>query len=115
MCMKNTMIPNEYECSACKTILSTKGGFFSLTDQPIQSLANCTMNGKKKIKNPQTCLDFGKVLLSKDVLRLQIQRVHGNEKANGGFQLEFVSISQVINHMTCYKSESFHWWKIYFQ
>ena len=77
--------------------------------------ANCTMNGKKKIKNPQTCLNFGKVLLSKDVLRLQIQRVHGNEKANGGFQLEFVSISRVINHMTCYKLESFHWWKIYFQ
>ena len=23
----------------------------------------------------------------------------------GGFQLEFVSISQVINHMTCYKFE----------
>ena len=26
----------------------------------------------------------------------------------GGFQLEFVSISRVINHMTCYKFE----WKI---
>ena len=32
----------------------------------------------------------------------------------GGFQLEFVSISQVINHMTCYKFEYSHWWKIYF-
>ena len=32
----------------------------------------------------------------------------------GGFQLEFVSISRVINHMTCYKLECSHWWKIYF-
>ena len=31
----------------------------------------------------------------------------------GGFQLEFVSISRVINHMTCYKFEYSHWWKIY--
>ena len=78
MCMKNTMIPNEYECSACKTILSTKGVFF-FSDRS----ANCTMNGKKKIKNLQTCPDCGNgVLLSKDVLRLHIQRVHGNEKSN---------------------------------
>jgi hypothetical protein len=28
--------------------------------------------------------------------------------------LEFVSISRVINHMTCYKFECSHWWKIYF-
>ena len=32
----------------------------------------------------------------------------------GGFQLEFVSISRIINHMTCYKFECSHWWKIYF-
>ena len=25
------------------------------------------------------------------------------ESAEGGFQLEFVSISRVIDHMTCYK------------
>ena len=31
----------------------------------------------------------------------------------GGFQLEFVSISRVINHMTCYNFEYSHWWKIY--
>ena len=29
----------------------------------------------------------------------------------GGFQLEFVSISRVINHMTCYKFECSHWLK----
>ena len=28
----------------------------------------------------------------------------------GGFQLEFVSINRVINHMTCYKFECSHWW-----
>ena len=40
-----------------------------------------------------------------------IQTVHGqfgNEKKIyiGGFQLEFVSISRVINHMTCYNSSA---------
>ena len=29
--------------------------------------------------------------------------------------MEFVSISRVINHMTCYRFEYFHWWKIYFK
>ena len=32
---------------------------------------------------------------------------------SGGFQLEFVSISWVINHKTCYKLKCSHWWKIY--
>ena len=27
---------------------------------------------------------------------------NGNGNVQGGFQLEFASISQVINHMTCY-------------
>ena len=31
----------------------------------------------------------------------------------GGFQMEFVSISRVMNHMTCYKFKCTHWWKIY--
>ena len=30
----------------------------------------------------------------------------------GGFQLEFVSISRVIDHMTCYKFECSHWLKL---
>ncbi len=28
----------------------------------------------------------------------------------GGFQLEFASISRVINHMTSYKFKCSHWW-----
>ena len=31
----------------------------------------------------------------------------------GTFQLEFVSISQVKNHMTCHNFKCSHWWKIY--
>ena len=31
----------------------------------------------------------------------------------GGFQLEFISISRVINHMTCYNFDCSHWWKIH--
>ena len=30
----------------------------------------------------------------------------------GGFQLEFVSISRVINHMACYNFECSHWLKL---
>ena len=30
----------------------------------------------------------------------------------GGFQLEFVSINRIINHMTCYKFECSHWLKL---
>ena len=30
----------------------------------------------------------------------------------GGFRLEFLSISRVINHMTCYKFECSHWLKL---
>ena len=33
----------------------------------------------------------------------------------GGFQLEFVSISRVIDHMTQYESECSHWCKIFFK
>ena len=40
--------------------------------------------------------------------------INGQSKI-GGFQLEFVSISQVINHMTGYNFECSHWWKIYFK
>jgi hypothetical protein len=31
----------------------------------------------------------------------------------GSFQLEFVSIIRVKDHMTCYKLDCSHWWKIY--
>ena len=31
---------------------------------------------------------------------------NGDEQALGGFQLEFESISRVINHMTCYNSSA---------
>ena len=30
---------------------------------------------------------------------------YADAQLQGGFQLEFVSISQVINHMTCHKSK----------
>ena len=30
----------------------------------------------------------------------------------GGFQLEFVNISRIINHMTCYKFKCSHWLKL---
>ena len=34
-----------------------------------------------------------------------------NKTYLGSFQLEFVSISRVINHMTCYKSSALIGWK----
>ena len=36
-------------------------------------------------------------------------------KLFGDFHLEFVSISWVINHMTCYNFECSHWWKIHLE
>ena len=33
---------------------------------------------------------------------------------NSSCRLEFLSISQVIDHVTCYKFECSHWWKNYF-
>ena len=33
-----------------------------------------------------------------------------DDRDEGGFQLEFVSISRVINHMTCYKSSALLGW-----
>ena len=32
------------------------------------------------------------------------------QRVDGGFQLDFVSINWVINHMTCYKFKCSHWW-----
>ena len=41
------------------------------------------MNGKeRKIEEPQTCTDCGKVLLSKMTLAKHIQRLHGNDKSH---------------------------------
>ena len=38
-----------------------------------------------------------------------------NTDVQGGFHLEFLSISWVINHMTFYKFNCCHWRKIYFK
>ena len=43
---------------------------------------------------------------------LQRQATQGKQIGPGGFQLEFVSISRVINHMTWYKFEFSHWLKL---
>ena len=43
---------------------------------------------------------------------LQTLRITWSSCNLGGFQLEFVSISRVINHMNCYKFECSHWLKL---
>ena len=43
--------------------------------------------------------------------RIQLSTERGYH-VNAGYQLEFVSISRVINHMTCYKLECSHWLKL---
>ena len=41
---------------------------------------------------------------------LEIDQKKYAQSFYGGFQLEFVSISRVINHMTCYKSSALIGW-----
>ena len=44
-----------------------------------------------------------------------LEKVHRSEKKTlvlGGFQLEFVSLSRVIDHRICYKFECLHWLKL---
>ena len=54
---------------------------------------------------------------SESKFKVLLSRITSGSKSEssdlGGFQLEFVSISRVINHMTCYKFKCSHWWKIY--
>ena len=46
-------------------------------------------------------------------LKVKKAKLPKKQKDQGGFQLEFISKSRVINHMTCYRFECSHWWKIY--
>ena len=46
--------------------------------------------------------------------RLLIRLTEDATDPLGGFQLDFLSTSWVINHMTCYELECSYWWKIYF-
>ena len=39
-------------------------------------------------------------------IELKVAEISVGSSYRGGFQLEFVSISQVINHMTCYNSST---------
>ena len=68
----------------------------------------CGMN--KKIEEPQTCTDCGKVISSMGVLRRHIQNVHGNDKSNvcnhcgKGFAKSFLlkyHIEQSHSRKTC--------------
>ena len=38
-----------------------------------------------------------------------------DKEDKGNFQLKIVTISRVINHMTCRTFKCSHWWKIYFK
>ncbi len=47
---------------------------------------------------------------------IEMQKMEGEKKnpptqlrVKGGFQWEFVNISRIVNHMTCYKFECSHW------
>ena len=44
-------------------------------------------------------------------IELKVAEILVGSSYHGGFQLEFVSISQVINHMTCFV-ECSHWLKL---
>ena len=43
-----------------------------------------------------------------------LERLPNLQWKRSGFQLELLSISQVVNHITLYQIKCSHWWKIYF-
>ena len=69
--------------------------------------------------NPRT--NFPYTIKYQEVPKMFLNDCNGEKECNanntidyeGGFQLEFVSICRVMNHMTCYKFECSHGWKIY--
>ena len=72
-----------------------------------------------QIKNPilnlliltifDLCYDLFKMYFH---LRIKINLQYANLPLLGGFQLEIVNISLVLNHMPCYKFECSHWLKL---
>ena len=56
--------------------------FIYISGYSTHKSAQCKMNGKKKIEEPQTCTDCGKVVSSKGMLKRHIQNVHCNNKSN---------------------------------
>ena len=73
---------------------------------------------RKKNETEQEVKLFHKCMFceftSKSLQRFKIHiKRHQNVLPIGGFQLEFLSISRVINQMICYKLKFSHWWKIY--
>ena len=69
---------------------------FSRTCKPASMISKCVTPGIGKSANNINEKQINKYFLD----------------INGGFQLEFVSISRIINHMTCYKFEFSHWLKL---
>ena len=100
-----------------KNWLSPKS--FGLAQNSCKSKVNIICNKQtiifQKEKSQKTSLAI--ISLERNSSSVGYSTVNGittpNYKAKGGFQLEFVSISCIISHMTCYTFECSHWWKIY--
>ena len=78
-------------------ISSSKGVVYYEMQMPIFLKAQMNLS-QKRIDAKQAKTEFGKSI---DCLKKSMEHLKYNSK--GGFQLKFLSISQVINHMTCHR------------
>ena len=87
----------------------------------IPNINSIPENLKRKKKQLITSLFFQKQCQIQNLSRLFCSYVLDLEKMKiiilnyqiGVFQLKFVCISWIINHMTFYKFKCSHWWKLY--
>ena len=86
----------------CKKSLLTPIGEVDFENFDKAKMAICTDENEE-------CCDSRIIIKESISSECNIENGYDCRHAHGGFQLEFVSISQVINHMTCYNFECSHW------
>ena len=85
----------------CKKSLLTPSGEVDFENFDKAKMAICTDDNEE-------CCDSRIIIKESISSECNIENGYDCRHAHGGFQLEFVSMSQVINHMTCYNFECSH-------
>ena len=91
----------------CKKSLLTPSGEVEFENFDKAKNAICTDDNEE-------CCDSRIIIKESISSECNIENGYNCRHAHGGFQLEFVSISRVINHMTCYTLVCSHWQGVHF-